>query len=693
MTFKKILTYIGLIIFILCLPVLASDSLDDFPGDSLVLKVLGQKIYLKDINPSQAQIEKYQSNKTQEEFDRWLKQQRKSNISGYFRVLFERYSQEQGIEVVDADIESFNKGMQRSISSQIEKAQRKINSLEKELKADNLDDKKQTELKSRLDIYSETVKRRLKSQGRFKRRNSATEKVILWWKINNQLYKQYGGHVIFQQGGPEPLDACRKFFEEQEHKGHFEFYNKDAEELFWDYYRNEKIHTFYSDAVEAKNMMDTPWWLHDPKESLLREDVVPWGQEISGFQVRIRTRKPAFRIDKITAIIVDLLNTGDDEEHLCASAEQFFEIEVDGQWYKQNGPGIIDISAMSLGPKKIRYDFAEIELTGQWLSKEKRSHKLNLSLGVHTVRVKYKTMGQHGTLTVKGGSKSTVEAVSNQIKFEILPPKSKKVGKDSLKKRTPRGELNALAEQEEIDFEKIDTDKLVKVVSFLKDRHKFTKSVDAGKEALKRILTSTQDVEVRYCMAKSYEALGNGPLVRQMYQEVIELHPEYERNLEIAERLGELHNSIIMHGTERDVEKAIKWFKYAIDNYSKSETFYWEVLRAHMGLGLLLWDKKQYPEAKKQFEIIYYADSGDMIALPYQKFDSEREQISHRKHQLELLFIIKQSAKKHLVGLCIRSDTKESEENLKVLMEKFPNDHEMLELAEFKLEKLKEHDF
>jgi len=395
-------------------------------GDSLILKVLGQKIYLKDINPSQAQQEKYRNNKTQEQFDRWLRQNRKSILSSYFRVLFERYTQEQGIKVTDTDVEQFNKGMQRIISSRIEKAEKKINSLEKELTADNLDDKKRSELNSRLDIYRKSIERGSVAEKIFKSRNSATEKVIIGWKINNQLYKQYGGRVIFQQAGPEPLDAYRKFFEEQQSKGYFEFYNKEAEELFWDYYRNEKIHTFYSDAAEAKSMMDTPWWLHEPEETLSREDVVLWGEDVDGFQIRLQTRKIVFRSNKTATVIVDLLNTGDNK-FSCASLDQFFEIEVDGRWYKWGGPEAVDILAMHLSPKKIRYDFAEIKLTDQWLSKEKESIKLNLSLGVHAIRVKYKTMSHPRV--------STVQAVSNQIKIKILPPKSKKARKAPDKKQ------------------------------------------------------------------------------------------------------------------------------------------------------------------------------------------------------------------------------------------------------------------
>ncbi len=42
------------------------------------------------------------------------------------------------------------------------------------------------------------------------------------WKISQALYREYGGRIIFQQGGPEPLDAYRRFLEKQQEQGDFE---------------------------------------------------------------------------------------------------------------------------------------------------------------------------------------------------------------------------------------------------------------------------------------------------------------------------------------------------------------------------------------------------------------------------------------------------------------------------------------
>ena len=84
---------------------------------------------------------------------------------------------------------------------------------------------------------------------------------IRQWKINRALYQQYGGRIVFQQGGPEPLDAYRKFLEERAARGDFRITNPDLDAGFWRYYRDESIHDFFKpgSAEEAKAFADPPW--------------------------------------------------------------------------------------------------------------------------------------------------------------------------------------------------------------------------------------------------------------------------------------------------------------------------------------------------------------------------------------------------------------------------------------------------
>ena len=85
--------------------------------------------------------------------------------------------------------------------------------------------------------------------------------VIRQWKINQSLYKPYGGRVIYQQLGPEPLDAYRKYFQERQAAGDFTFENPAMEAQFWDYFRNESRHEFMEPggADESRAFTTPPW--------------------------------------------------------------------------------------------------------------------------------------------------------------------------------------------------------------------------------------------------------------------------------------------------------------------------------------------------------------------------------------------------------------------------------------------------
>ena len=92
-------------------------------------------------------------------------------------------------------------------------------------------------------------------------REEISASFIRQWKINRALYQQYGGRFVFQQGGPEPLDAYRKFLDESAARGDFRITNPDLDAGFWRYYRDESIHEFFKpgSVEEAKAFTDPPW--------------------------------------------------------------------------------------------------------------------------------------------------------------------------------------------------------------------------------------------------------------------------------------------------------------------------------------------------------------------------------------------------------------------------------------------------
>mgnify|MGYP001544890713 CR=1 FL=1 len=75
---------------------------------------------------------------------------------------------------------------------------------------------------------------------------------ILRWKVNRALYRQYGGRIIYQQAGPEPLDAYRTFLQEQEAMGHFKILNPAYVRKFWHYFVTDELHDFYKPGSEEE---------------------------------------------------------------------------------------------------------------------------------------------------------------------------------------------------------------------------------------------------------------------------------------------------------------------------------------------------------------------------------------------------------------------------------------------------------
>jgi hypothetical protein len=130
---------------------------------------------------------------------------------------------------------------------------------------------KESQLKTIESILKTTREMKAQSKG-LEEQLRPMERQMAWrfvriWKINMALYAKYGGRVIFQQAGLEPLDAYRDFLSEQESNGAFQFLDKKYEAPFWRYFTNDAMHIFYSEDDGAK-FINTPWWMMEqlPKE-------------------------------------------------------------------------------------------------------------------------------------------------------------------------------------------------------------------------------------------------------------------------------------------------------------------------------------------------------------------------------------------------------------------------------------------
>ena len=96
-------------------------------------------------------------------------------------------------------------------------------------------------------------------------RNDMARAIIRQWKINKALYTQYGGRIIYQQLGAEPLDAYREFLGQRRAEGAFGIQDPALAEGFWRYFTDESIHDFMEPGgADAARAFKVPPWEDSP---------------------------------------------------------------------------------------------------------------------------------------------------------------------------------------------------------------------------------------------------------------------------------------------------------------------------------------------------------------------------------------------------------------------------------------------
>lgn len=180
--------------------------------------------------------------------------------------LTDRYADEKRITVTQAEKDAYNERMRASMAQDREQNTARRDELRQKLASGGLSDAERGSMSAELEGIDKFLAALAEPPGEPEEIKAARDQVanafIGQWKINRALYRQYGGRIIFQQGGPEPLDAYRKFLEERQARGDFAILNKALETEFWRYYRTDAIHSFYRrGSKEEAQAFDVPWWL------------------------------------------------------------------------------------------------------------------------------------------------------------------------------------------------------------------------------------------------------------------------------------------------------------------------------------------------------------------------------------------------------------------------------------------------
>ncbi len=177
------------------------------------------------------------------------------------RALFDQYMAEKGIRAEDTEIEGVIAGIDRARQDDRDQRQARLAEIDTALASDKIDPEERQALESERERLADFIATINSGQElspdeaveAAEMRRSFAREMIAHWKLNRALHEQYGGRIIGQQFGPEPLDAYRAFLEERRDAGAFEIHRPELAAGFWRYFSDDSMHDFIEAGSDAAN--------------------------------------------------------------------------------------------------------------------------------------------------------------------------------------------------------------------------------------------------------------------------------------------------------------------------------------------------------------------------------------------------------------------------------------------------------
>jgi heat shock protein HslJ len=183
--------------------------------------------------------------------------------------LFGRYASKHDIAAEPSEIQAWIDALNRAKNQDRSEKEARLAELEERLETEDLSANVREPLQSEaaqlegfleaLDVGSDLTAE--ESAQLEEMEQAMARSIIERWKLNRSLYREYGGRIIFQQLGPEPIDAYREFLEERQAEGAFAILEPEFESGFWRYFTNDSMHSFVEPGSEVEaNAFEVPPW-------------------------------------------------------------------------------------------------------------------------------------------------------------------------------------------------------------------------------------------------------------------------------------------------------------------------------------------------------------------------------------------------------------------------------------------------
>jgi hypothetical protein len=190
-----------------------------------------------------------------------------------WKAVFDDYARSRNIATTEAEIVSQIEGQRRMKARSDAERARQREALVAELKSSTLSEKRRKDAQQLLDLLNKHAEFDTKYQAEL--RDPAMRKIqqqsertvaehwVRQWQLNQALYREFGGRIIFQQAGWEPIDAYRKLLDRYEAKKAFVVHDPALRTAVYSYFEHK---FYYADDAKARLYFEKPYWERTPEE-------------------------------------------------------------------------------------------------------------------------------------------------------------------------------------------------------------------------------------------------------------------------------------------------------------------------------------------------------------------------------------------------------------------------------------------
>jgi len=238
-----------------------------------VAEVLGKALYEDDLVPPKADAEQ-KAKLSSTDHRVWYERTREETLRNrVWSAVFGDYTERRKIEPTQAEIDSQIREQKKFMSEDRVRRAKQREELIAELKSPGLNEAQRKQKQQYLETlnslrdHDAAREQELKDPAREKMWQESEQRVArVWvkqWKVNQALYREFGGRIIFQQAGWEPIDAYRALLDQYKANKGFVVHDPALQEAVYRYFKHNFV---YADEKKAKFYFEKPYWERTQEE-------------------------------------------------------------------------------------------------------------------------------------------------------------------------------------------------------------------------------------------------------------------------------------------------------------------------------------------------------------------------------------------------------------------------------------------